>query len=133
MDFVKSVLDVLGGRVASDCAYAGVVVLLAKGLHSAEGERDAMKRLQYSRPLDSNTLVMHPLLDGPKLSLIGYGCPAASYCTPRAALHRWKRFLQKRAEKLFPFRSNDGKLVDLIERHTPISTQVESSRKFNTS
>lgn len=60
MDFVKSVLDVLGGRVASDCAYAGVVVLLAKGVYPAEGEGDAMNAAE---PLRSSTLVMHPLLD----------------------------------------------------------------------
>ena len=80
MDFVKSVLDVLGGRVASDCAYAGVVVLLAKGVYPAEGEGDAMNAAE---PLRSSTLVMHhSLFDGPNISLIGYGYLAASHCTP---------------------------------------------------
>jgi hypothetical protein len=56
MDFVKSVLDVLGGCIASHCAHAGIVVLLAKGLHSAKGQNDDMKRLElYIRAL----LVMH--------------------------------------------------------------------------
>jgi hypothetical protein len=46
VDFVESVLDVLGGRIASDCAHAGVVVLLAKGIYPAKGEQnDAMKRV----------------------------------------------------------------------------------------
>jgi hypothetical protein len=48
MDFVKSVLDVLGGRVAFDCAHAGLVVLLAEGLYPAKSESDAMKQLNLS-------------------------------------------------------------------------------------
>lgn len=48
MDFVKSVLDVLGGRIAFDCAYAGAVVLLAEGLYSAKDENDAMNQLNFS-------------------------------------------------------------------------------------
>jgi hypothetical protein len=56
MDVVKSVLDVLGGCIASHCTHVGFVVLLAKGLHSAKGQNDAMKRLElYIRAL----LVMH--------------------------------------------------------------------------
>jgi hypothetical protein len=48
MDFVKSVLDVLGGCVAFDCTHVGVVVLLAKRLCPAKGENNGMKRLKLS-------------------------------------------------------------------------------------
>jgi hypothetical protein len=90
VDFVKSVLDVLGGRVASDCAYAGVVVLLAKGLYPAEGERDVMKTSPFEHTCNAST--------PRQISPIGYVRLAASCCTSPAALHRMKQFSERRTE-----------------------------------
>jgi hypothetical protein len=60
VDFIKSVLDVLGGRIASDCAHAVVVVLLAKGIYPANGEKnDVMKRVNLT--LHSSMITSHRL------------------------------------------------------------------------
>jgi hypothetical protein len=65
VDFIKSVLDVLGGRIASDCAHVGTVVLLAKETCPAKGEEnDAMKRVNLT--IHSSIITFHR-----KLSLIG--------------------------------------------------------------
>jgi hypothetical protein len=48
MDVVKSVLDVLGGCIASHCTHIGVVVLLAKRLHPAKGESGALKQVNFT-------------------------------------------------------------------------------------
>jgi hypothetical protein len=119
MDFVKSVLDVLGGCIASHCAHAGIVVLLAKGLHSAKGQNDDMKRLElYIRAL----LVMHSTsslwlaTDVPPLAL----ALLVQRCTGRSIF----------TEKNNIFSSDDGNLLDLT-RDLASSVHMRSPMVWN--